>query len=774
MKETIKRLFCTAFALILLFGAVPKAAALGSFSDITDQTTAINAEVLQMMGVVNGTGGSQFNPNGSLTRAQFCKMAVEVMQQGDRVLVHKNYTIFPDVKPSHWASGYVNLASSIEIGGGSTGGEGSTAAASTRLISGVGDGTFRPDATITYGQAVTILMRMLGYGDTDVGAVWPDGYLDAAMLAGLTKNIKASGSSAVTRGQAAQLFVNLLSCDKKSGGKYYEEIATPKENVVLLDANAKDLAGLPMMKTSEGDYYLAGNPGSGILSGYKGTLLVSKDNAQEAITFLPAGSGVSREITIAKAEPTAITDQNGTVYTIDTDAQMYQGNAKKSYAENYMFLRSGTMATIFINDRNRIDTIFVGSTTSDDAVVVQKDGSTEGFQLLTDRTDYRLVKHGEEVSQKMIRAYDVATYSASNNTIYLSDNRITVYYADAYPSPQAPSYIKANGIVGSAGGGQQNGTSPYQNYLEVMPSAVADVSEAKVGTTVTLLLTENNKVAGISDSSTIRNNAVAFVDSEGKATLFNGLSVEGTIDEKYHGQLVMVTSTKSGISVSKFSGNSVRGDFDPVKKTVGENSLAADVRIYQTTSGNQIKEITLNDVKDIVKKENVLYARKNYADKVDILILSATVGDTLYYARAYVTETTTTTGEGDEATTTTKTTTVLKNGKNDKIAEFTVDRGLSTGQWIGFSLSPTNPNLMTSMVVLKEIKNVSVSDFRDNKTAYVNGTVYTVGSGIDACCYNRSNQTWLDSFNRALSYGGTMSIYVDDNNVIRAVELGTK
>ena len=33
---------------------------------------------------------------------------------------------------------------------------------------GVGDGTFRPNQAITYGEAVTILMRVLGYGSADV------------------------------------------------------------------------------------------------------------------------------------------------------------------------------------------------------------------------------------------------------------------------------------------------------------------------------------------------------------------------------------------------------------------------------------------------------------------------------------------------------------------------------------------------------------------------------------------------------------------------------
>ncbi|MFR7894442.1 MAG: S-layer homology domain-containing protein [Dysosmobacter sp.] len=69
---------------------------------------------------------------------------------------YSTVTIFPDVKPSHWASAYINMASKKGI------------------ISGFADGKFKPGQTVTAGQAVTILMRGLwGYKDEDMGGVWP-------------------------------------------------------------------------------------------------------------------------------------------------------------------------------------------------------------------------------------------------------------------------------------------------------------------------------------------------------------------------------------------------------------------------------------------------------------------------------------------------------------------------------------------------------------------------------------------------------------------------
>ena len=54
------------------------------------------------------------------------------------------------------------------------------AAKGKNIISGYADGKFHPDRTVTVGQAVTILLRMLGYKDEDVGGVWPDSYMAEA------------------------------------------------------------------------------------------------------------------------------------------------------------------------------------------------------------------------------------------------------------------------------------------------------------------------------------------------------------------------------------------------------------------------------------------------------------------------------------------------------------------------------------------------------------------------------------------------------------------
>ncbi len=93
-----------ALALAACLAVPPVSAANSSFTDVSGGD-AVNADILRLMGVVDGVGGNRFNPGGGLTRAQFCTMVVKFMQRGDEVAAHATRTIFSDVTARHWALG---------------------------------------------------------------------------------------------------------------------------------------------------------------------------------------------------------------------------------------------------------------------------------------------------------------------------------------------------------------------------------------------------------------------------------------------------------------------------------------------------------------------------------------------------------------------------------------------------------------------------------------------------------------------------------------------
>lgn len=124
------------------------------------------------------------------------------------------------------------------------------------IIAGYADGLFHPDRTVTVGQAVTIVLRLLGYKDENVGGIWPQGYMAVGQTIGLTNGVGTDPYAALTRGQAAQLFLNLLRSDMQEGGKYVATIGTPVENTVLVSANATGPDGRSnALQTASGDVY---------------------------------------------------------------------------------------------------------------------------------------------------------------------------------------------------------------------------------------------------------------------------------------------------------------------------------------------------------------------------------------------------------------------------------------------------------------------------------------------------------------------------------------
>ena len=265
------------------------AAAVTKFSDVSDSYTATAVESLRLMGVLDGYGDGTFRPDTILNRAQFCKMAVYAMDGSGELGRYSTVTIFPDVKHSHWASAYINMA------------------ARKGIISGFADGKFKPGQTVTAGQAVTILMRGLGYKDEDMGGVWPQSYMAEAQTNGLLKSTGITSAYAgLTRAQAAKLFLNLFEAKHGKGETLLFNYNVGKDEVYLTAVDG----GKGTMTAGGKTYTMAHPVTSTSLIGSKGKAVLN--SAGEILTFLPitGSNGVSNAAVIIGA--------NGSVAGLDS------------------------------------------------------------------------------------------------------------------------------------------------------------------------------------------------------------------------------------------------------------------------------------------------------------------------------------------------------------------------------------------------------------------------------------------------------------------------
>ena len=811
----LKRFLTAALALVMtaaLAAPFSAGAVESSFQDISDPVTAVNADVLRLMGVVDGTGGNQFNPGGSLTRAEFCTMVVKFMQRGNEVPVYATRTIFSDVTASHWGLGYVNLAASINVG---------TEEAPIALISGVGDGRFEPDTRITMAQAVTILIRVLGYSDEQTGAAWPQSYLNLADSIGLTDGVTAGPYDELTRAQAAQLFVNALSCKKGNGTVYYNDLGSGMkvtEDVIVLAVNVETDDGTSrgaVRTTASGsgesttaEAYLPANGRGEVyaLQGKRGAQVLNERD--ELVAFIPDDSS-SVTITLSgDAQPSYVRGTNGQQYTISSTTPVYTSSQSegKGYLESYTGLYSGTQLTMY-SERGKIVAIYAnsGATTVDsDAVVVMGSPSTAMFHQLTGgAANFQIVKNRQPIRMSDIKAYDVVTYDEINNTLVVSDLRLTCIYEDASPNAATPTSITVLG-----------------HTFDVLDSTWETTEGLSIGDSVTLLLTADGKVAGMAPASgKLRSTAIGMVDG-GTANVFlpNGgtLKLSGTISNADHvaDQLVTISSGSKGrISASRLTSRSAPGAFAVEDMTLGSYTVTAGVQVYEQISGGAMVKVGLDHLGlTQIPADKIAAYHLNSSNMVDYIVLEEVTGNAYDYGMIVLTTETSEervslrepqtiiTPDGDELTIEYEVqkdedgNVIFSNGKPVYITETVSSRTCSlvsrsriefapqysyngrSGDFVGVAVGQNRENkpIIKAVIQLQEIKGITPGDFFESQGAtYVNanGRTYRVADEVE--CYRPISSNRLDTANwfsqetgaerltAYRAYSSDLTIYVD-------------
>lgn len=313
MKKNLKKVLSAVIAMALAFSLVPASfAAKVTLSDVADTAsyaTAVNT--LVALKVINGYEDGTFLPDNKITRAEATKVMVAALNQLDAAEGMKGATQFTDVESRHeWATGYINAG--VQNG----------------YINGMGDGTFAPDAEVTYAQMVKMLVSAMNYDQyaAYLGG-YPNGYLSIAASEKITDGVNANANDAVTRAQVAQLVYNALNTPiventgmtwtsdgklvptiKKMDGKGTGDAATNYKSILTEYFNAYYVEG-----------YITETAKGGALKKDEVKFGISKTEKYDHDEFgsLTAANG--------DAPYTIATKNQYTVLVGDTDAADYQG-----------------------------------------------------------------------------------------------------------------------------------------------------------------------------------------------------------------------------------------------------------------------------------------------------------------------------------------------------------------------------------------------------------------------------------------------------------------
>lgn len=191
-------------ALVVAFSMMLSVVAFADYADVAEDASYADAvELLSALDIIKGDDLGNFNPDKTITRAEFAAVVCRALGYGDVTGVNN----FVDVPADHWAAGVIGYAAQLGI------------------VNGYGDNKFGPEDNVTYDQAVKMLVVALGFENVaQRKGGYPSGYLAVASQYKITSGVKATAEA--PRATVAQLVYNALSTpkmDQTSFGTYNEK-----------------------------------------------------------------------------------------------------------------------------------------------------------------------------------------------------------------------------------------------------------------------------------------------------------------------------------------------------------------------------------------------------------------------------------------------------------------------------------------------------------------------------------------------------------------------
>ncbi|MBR2884685.1 MAG: S-layer homology domain-containing protein [Clostridia bacterium] len=282
----IKRFSVMLLVLIYTFACIPVSG--------YDATNASNTTYDEMLGtlvaldIIGEDEVESFTPDTNVTRAQMVVMAMRLLRV-NTVGLSEEFDRFYDVPPEHEAYNEILMAHKLGI------------------ISGVDNERFDPQGTVSYEQAVKILVATLGYEQAaQQKGGYPEGYLAVAMRADLLDGVTVENKAALSHKSVVQMVYNALETNMfdaeyyLSGGDYVEKI---QEGVTLLEdrleiktvrgvVTQNNITGISSASTVSkeqvminGEVYFVGNTAIADYLGYNVKVYYKDEPIKEIIYF---------------------------------------------------------------------------------------------------------------------------------------------------------------------------------------------------------------------------------------------------------------------------------------------------------------------------------------------------------------------------------------------------------------------------------------------------------------------------------------------------------
>ena len=684
-------------------------------------------ELLSELSIMQGDPDGNMRLSDAVTRAEFTKAAIASSAYRNSVASNLSISPFPDVTYQHWAAPYVRV--------GVTNG----------LISGYPDATFRPDDGVLFEEGVTIMLRILGYTDSDFGVSWPYGQIGMANNLEMTKNMDITAGQVMNRGQVAQLIYNTLSAKTKGqNSQLAAEFDVQIQDDVTLIADSKDDASIASDEvfTSSGTLKIKDGFDRSLL-GQKGEAAIKNGNKLLSFTTDSSGSPAEDYVVYSVLQNTVMAYRNKTLsqVTIDDNATTYKGKNQTTFGAVKSSLEMGDILRVKRNG-SEIDSITCQKGNLEGPVTVHTSGFGASWGLDDTTT---VMRNGERASLSLLQNYDIAYYLPDLNLVLAYSDKVTGVYEKAMPNKDMPSSVTISGKEYELEGG---------DAFKKLSSG----GSYSLGDTVTALLGKDGRIADvITATAAYGGDVVGYITESGRKTFQSGTvdtytgyyvkivtpegkTAEYTTAKDYSGSKnkvakITISGGDAKVSVISSVGKSkISGTFSWNAKKLGSYAVASDAAIldigtsdaysagiYATVFPQRLDQVKIN-------AEQVLYYDTDSTGAINRLILKNVTNDGYSFGLMTAASGTQKTVSGSYQ--------YLVDGQLYALSTNGRSFGVSAGNGIMIGGNLNNPDSISKLSTVSEaIKGITASKLTTASTSYPissNVSVYRKSTLYDA------------------------------------------
>ena len=270
-----------------------------------------------------------------VTRAEFTKVTVMISPYRDYVATSLKTSPYSDVPYDHWASNYIKTA------------------VTNGLCSGYPDGTFRPDDYVSFAEAVTMLLRALGYTDTEFGTSWPYGQIGLASNLGISDGVNRDAFDAITREDVVIMLNQTLDTQMKdSTQKLLDDfdITTTDDVILTATSNEDPAVNSNKINTTAGTYNIEDDFDKS-LAGRKGNIAVK--DGDTLVSFRASNQTVEEYTVTAVIGGDLMLD--GTIVDIEDTTPVYYRSQETTYSAILSTAKAGDTFKLFKNSLGEIE-----------------------------------------------------------------------------------------------------------------------------------------------------------------------------------------------------------------------------------------------------------------------------------------------------------------------------------------------------------------------------------------------------------------------------------